>query len=177
MRCRIRFKFTRRTVEGAKNCPSPSTSSVVESDKVEASIPSDDNLELPSAHVRLIDAIIKALDRQRDIEAGKKVARDNLNWWRNDKRNKGKLVLDLDEKCKDMFKPFKYPNLVMAPPRVTITSRSAITATTTADAPPGRSKRGRKASIFKRIMLFLLLFVLLIANVTSLTLFVLVMMF
>lgn len=166
----IRFNLTNRATGGVtEKGTSSSRSSVVESDRSSTSFPSYGNLNLLSVEVRLIMAMDDAMRRKRRLEAGEHVTRDSVEWWRCPTRKSGKLVVHPPEKCRDKLLPYPYPAGDRVPPHVTSTSWSVISVTSPETVPSVKRKRKRKRFICKFMMFYLLLFVLIIANVAALT--------
>ena len=99
----------------------PSSSSGVE---VEGLV--DIESGLPSAERRFLEALNHALIRAKRVQAGKKVKRDGLDWWREGGKN---LVINPRENWKETFKPYN----LKPPPK---------SATPSSHGPPESPTRG-----------------------------------
>lgn len=148
---------------------SASRPAVVWSAHSSPSVHLDENRQLPSVEVRLIMAMDEALQRKRRVDAGERVNRDAVEWWRGARHKDGKdgkVVVHPTEKRRDRLVPYHYPKLVERPPPLPVPA----SATPSVEAPPSHiasvSKRVRRRAMayIKRVLLWLLLFFLVAVN-------------
>lgn len=119
-----------------------------------------------SVEVRLIMAMEEALQRKRLVDAGERVSRDSVEWWRCHDDENAKVVVHPVEKCRDKLLPYPYP----CPAERPAPSRAGDTASSTKGewVVSSESICRRALTCITRTLLWLLLLFLVFVNVLAL---------